>query len=383
MAMNSVRRSLWAAALVSLGTALAGCGMPGTPLAPTLNLPVQVSDLAATRTGERVRLTWTMPTKNTDKLLLKGKVQVRVCHKAGIAPDCVPVGNLEKDPGAAVDVGQELPEELAPGVPRPLTYYVELLNRKGRSAGLSNPAVVAAGEAPAAVLGLDALIQKVGVVLHWNAALEGPSASAVRLQRTLLTPVSAAAVKPAQGALAPAPEPIEQNLLVEVKDRAQVGAVDSNIHFGQTYEYRAQRVLRVSVGGTMMELDGPLSPPVRVEAKDVFPPAAPKGLAAVAVAANNETAAGVDLAWEPNTERDLAGYVVYRREGGGDWERVSPTVLHVGPGYHDAHVQAGHTYEYSVTAVDQSGHESLRSGSAQEAVPSPEPAASPQTVPNQ
>ncbi len=372
MAMNSVRRSLWAAALVSLGTALAGCGMPGTPLAPTLNLPVQVSDLAATRTGERVRLTWTMPTKNTDKLLLKGKVQVRVCRKAGTAPDCVPVGNLEKDPGAAVDVGQELPEELATGMPRPLTYYVELLNKNGRSAGLSNPAVVAAGEAPAAVLGLDAQIQKVGVVLHWNAALEGPSASAIRLQRTLLTPVSAAAVKPAQGALAPAAEPVEQNLLVEVKDRAQVGAVDTNIHFGQTYEYRAQRVLRVNVGGTLMELDGPLSPPVRVEAKDVFPPAAPKGLAAVAVAANNETAAGVDLAWEPNTETDLAGYVVYRREGGGDWERVSPTVLLVGPGYHDAHVQAGHTYEYAVTAVDQSGHESLRSGPAQEAVPSPE-----------
>ena len=380
MAMNSVRRSLWAAALVSLGTVLAGCGMPGTPLAPTLNLPVQVSDLAATRTGERVLLTWTMPTKNTDKLLLKGEVQVRVCRKAGISPDCVPVGNLEKDPGTAVDVGQELPEELATGVPRPLTYYVELLNKNGRSAGMSNPAVVAAGEAPAAVLGLDAQIQKVGVVLHWNAALEGPSASAVRLQRTLLTPVSAAAVKPAQGALASAPEPVEQNLLVEVKDRAQVGAVDATIHFGQTYEYRAQRVLRVSVGGTMM--DGPLSPPFRVEAKDVFPPAAPKGLAAVAVAANNETAVGVDLAWEPNTENDLAGYVVYRREGGSDWERVSPTVLLVGPGYHDAHVQAGHTYEYAVTAVDQSGHESLRSGSAQEAVPSGEAVPNAEAVPN-
>jgi fibronectin type 3 domain-containing protein len=62
--------------------------------------------------------------------------------------------------------------------------------------------------------------------------------------------------------------------------------------------------------------------------------------------------------------------VVYRREGDGDWERVSPTVLLVGPGYHDAHVQPGHTYEYAVTAIDQSGHESLRSEPAKEAVPS-------------
>lgn len=343
--------------------------MPGSPLPPSLNLPVQVTDLAATRTGEHVRLTWTMPTKNTDKLLLQGKVQVRVCRKAGTASDCVPVGNLEKDPGAAVDVGQELPEELATGMPRPLTYYVELLNKNGRSAGMSNPATVAAGEAPAAVLGLDAQIQKVGVVLHWNAALDGPNATAIRLQRKLLTPVKEPAAKPAQNPMAPPPEPVDQNLLVEVKDRAQVGAVDKDIRFGQTYEYRAQRIVRVKVDGTMMELAGPFSQPVRVEAKDVFPPAAPKGLAAVAVGASSGTAAGVDLDWEPNTEADLAGYVVYRREGDGDWERVSPTVLLVGPGFHDGHVIAGHTYEYAVTAVDQNGHESLRSAPAKEAVP--------------
>ena len=116
MAMTWVRRSARAACLAGLGAVLAGCGMPGTPLPPSLNLPVQVTDLAATRTGEHVRLTWTMPNKNTDKLLLKDKVQVRVCRKAANAPDCVPVGNLEKEPGTAVDVGQELPEELATGM---------------------------------------------------------------------------------------------------------------------------------------------------------------------------------------------------------------------------------------------------------------------------
>ena len=350
--------------------------MPGTPLPPSLNLPLQVKDLTATRTGERIRLTWTMPNKNTDKLLLKGKVQVRVCRRLPNAQECAPVGKLEKDPGEKVDVGQELPEELATGMPRPLTYYVELLNKNGKSAGMSNAAQVAAGEAPVAVQGLDAQIQKIGVVLHWNAALDGPQASAIRLQRKLIASAAAPAIpsspaaKSAAGALAPPAEPAEQNLLVEVKDRAQVGAVDKDIHFGQTYEYRAQRVLRVNIGGTEMELDGPLSPPVTVEAKDVFPPAVPKGLAAVAVAATSSTLAGVDLDWEPNAETDLAGYIVYRREGENDWERVSPTVLVVGPGYHDAHVQAGHTYEYSVTAVDQSGHESLRSEPAKEAVPS-------------
>jgi len=213
--------------------------MPGTPLPPSLNLPVQVNDLAAVRTGERIRLTWTMPTKSTDKLLLKEDVQVHVCRELPNAKDCVPVGNLIKKPGERVDVGQELPEELATGVPRPLTYYVELLNKNGKSAGLSNPGVVAAGEAPGAVEGLDAQIQKIGVVLHWKAALDGPQASAIRLQRKLLTPAAAPAQSPAAktaaDALAPAPQPAEQNLLVEVKDRAQVGAIDKDIQFGQTY----------------------------------------------------------------------------------------------------------------------------------------------------
>lgn len=366
--MTWVGRSAWVAGLV-VAAALSGCGMPGAPMPPTLNLPVAVNDLAATRTGERVRLTWTMPTKNTDKLLLKDKVQVRVCRRQGEAPECVVVGNVQLAPGAAGGASEELPEELATGVPRALTYFVELMNKNGRSAGLSNPAVVAAGEAPAAVLGLDAQVQKVGVVLHWSAALDGPEATAMRLQRKLLTPP--VAVKSPRGPLAPEPEPAEQNLLVEVKDRAQVGAVDKDIRFGQTYEYRAQRVLRVRVEGTMMELDGPLSEPVRVEAKDVFPPATPKGLAAVAVAGQNGAAPGIDLDWEPNTETDLAGYIVYRREGGGDWERISPTVPVVGPGYHDAHVEAGHTYEYAVTAIDQSGHESLRSTPEHETVPNP------------
>lgn len=336
---------------------------------PSLNLPAPVTDLSATRTGEHVRLTWTMPTKNTDKLLIKDKVQVRVCRKQTDASECTPAGSLERDAGASVDVSQELPEQLATGMPRSLIYYVELLNKNGRSAGLSNAAVVPAGEAPSAVHGLDAQIQKVGVVLHWNAALDGPETTTIRLQRKLLTTSTPATAEPAKNPLATPPEPEQQNLIVEVKDRAQVGAIDKNITFGHIYEYRAQRVLCVQVGGKTMELDGPLSEPVRVEAKDVFPPAAPKGLAAVAVVAANSAPAGVDLDWEPNTETDLAGYIVYRREKGGDWERISPTVPLVGPGYHDARVETGHSYEYSVTAVDQNGHESLHSDSAQELVP--------------
>src|SRR5580700_6727321 len=66
-----------------LTSGLAGCGTPGAPLPPSLNLPDPVSDLSATRTGDVVNLTWTMPGRNTDKLKLKDNIVVRICRREG------------------------------------------------------------------------------------------------------------------------------------------------------------------------------------------------------------------------------------------------------------------------------------------------------------
>jgi fibronectin type 3 domain-containing protein len=120
-----------------------------------------------------------------------------------------------------------------------------------------------------------------------------------------------------------------------------------------------------------MELAGELSPPVRVEAKDVFPPEAPTGLAAVATGGENGGEAAIDLSWAPDSEADVAGYVVYRREGDAAWERISSAEPVVGPAFHDAHVQVGRAYIYAVSALDQGGHESARSAEARETVPNP------------
>ena len=374
--------SRWGLAALSAAALLAtGCGMPGAPLPPSLNLPDPVADLAASRTGNQVSLTWTMPKKNTDKLLLKGNVPVRVCRKEG-SGTCAPAAdNLLLSPGASGAFTETLPPALASGVPRPLAYFVELKNRNGRSAGLSNAALVLAGEAPAPVAGLAAQVRKDGVLLRWTPDSEK---AAIRLHRKLLTPqpnaASAAGPRPRQGILAPPPEPIEQSLLVD--SGAQAGqsgpapdrALDKNIRFGQTYEYRAQRVARVTVDGQTLELDGELSAPVRVEALDIFPPQAPTGLAAVATAADAATEAAIDLSWQPNTEADLAGYAVYRLEPGGangNWQRISPAEPLVAPAFHDTQVQPGHTYRYAVSAIDRGGHESARSAEAEESVPNP------------
>ncbi|HET6168616.1 MAG TPA: hypothetical protein VFE01_00490 [Terracidiphilus sp.] len=355
----------WARAVLAgaLAAGLAGCGTPGAPQPPSLDLPDRVTDLAATRTGNQVALTWTMPRKNTDKLLLKIDVNVNVCRKEDTGP-CQPAnGPLLLAPGADGHFSETLPSTLSSGAPRKLSYVVELKNRSGRSAGLSNAAVVAAGEAPPPITGLTAEVRKVGVVLRWK---PDENDVAIRLHRLLLNPPAA---KPKEGLMAPAPEPVEQDLLVEAGSQGQ--ALDESVRFGESYEYRAQRVIPVEADGQKLQLDGEFSQPVRVEVKDVFPPALPNGLAAVASEGENGAGPAIDLSWQPNTETDLAGYIVYRREDDGAWQRISPPQPVVGPAFHDAQVQPGHSYRYAVSAVDQGGHESARSPEAQETVPNP------------
>jgi hypothetical protein len=361
--------SLLLAALVC-----AGCGTPGAPLAPSLKLPDAVTNLAAVRTGDEVALSWTMAKRNTDKLLIKGDITVRVCRQESSGV-CAPVAaTLLFAPGARATFMETLPVALATGTARPLSYFVELMSPRGRSAGRSNAARVVAGEAPAAIANLSAQLRKDGVVFHWTPEPGAEqSVTLIRLHRTLLAQpakVAGGEGKARQGFLAATTEPLEQTLLVDSSLRAG-RAIDKTIVFGRTYLYRAQRVARVAVDGQLIELAGPLSDPVRVDAIDVFPPAIPTGLAAVATAPGGSTPASIDLSWLPVSEADLAGYAVYRREGDGGWRRISPPQPVVGPGFHDAEVERGHTYRYAVTAIDQLGHESARSGEAEESFSNP------------
>jgi hypothetical protein len=373
------KRAVFLAAALGGCAALCGCGMPGAPQPPSLNLPNRVGDLSAERAGNQVSLSWTMPLRNTDKLLLKGDVQARVCRRENAAGPCVTAGNVQFAPGADATFTESLPAALAAGGPRGLAYFVELVNHKGRSAGLSNSADVPAGEAPAAVAELHAEMRKDGVLLRW--APGGPDApqTAIRLERKLLTPLAKppsgtdASSRADTGPLAPPSEPAVRNLLVAAG--AQPGqALDKEIRFGESYQYRAQRVAFVTAGGEKLELAGPLSAPVCIVAENVFPPNAPTGLAAVATVGENGAAPAIDLSWQPGTEADLAGYIVYRLESGATdngWQRISRAQPVVGPGYHDPDVQAGHTYSYAVSAVDQQGLESARSAETRETVPGP------------
>ncbi|HET8637111.1 MAG TPA: fibronectin type III domain-containing protein, partial [Acidobacteriaceae bacterium] len=126
-----------------------------------------------------------------------------------------------------------------------------------------------------------------------------------------------------------------------------------------------QRVEKITMQGEPVAVAGPASKPMRIDARDLFPPATPTGLQAVA----DPEAHAIDLSWQPGTEADLAGYRVYRREAGtsAQPQRVSGAV-EAAPSFHDAGAQPGHTYWYSVSAVDKDSNESPRSAEVEESL---------------
>ena len=80
---------------------------------------------------------------------------------------------------------------------------------------------------------------------------------------------------------------------------------------------------------------------------DVFPPAAPKGLSAVA------GSGVISLIWDASPESDLAGYVVLRGEAPGDTlQPLTPSPIR-DTTYRDTTVKPGVRYVYAVVAADR------------------------------
>jgi hypothetical protein len=385
--VNSKRSlpTLFSASLLAAASlAILGCGTPGAPQPPSLNLPEPAADLTAVRAGTTLVLHWTMPKKTVDHLLIKAPVPVVLCWREASGP-CQPDGSTSASPGMPAEFRAVLPANLASGAPRPVSFFVELNSPKGRSGGPSNAAVILAGQAPGPVAGLAIQTRPDGAALAWAANPSGSETTLVRLHRKLLTPPSPrAASGTTTGPLKPSPEPPLRDLFVTPEANSPSGALDKTARFGEEYEYTAQRVLQVSVNGKTMEIAGELSAPVRIQMIDTFPPTVPHGLVAVFVPEEKT----IDLSWEPDSDpdidQDLAGYIVYRAEtnnsangdsanGGSpaDWKRVSPTQPIPGTSYRDAAVVPGHSYRYAVTAIDQTGHESNRSAAATESDPNP------------
>jgi hypothetical protein len=346
-----------------LAPTMMGCGTPGAPLPPSLNLPTPVLNLSAIRIGNSVRLSWSMPTRTTDKVVLRHPIAVQVCRAVESGP-CANVASLTVKPGGAGEHADPLPANLTQGPGRLLRYEVALLNHADKSAGPSNMAYSATGSSPAAVSGLTGQVRRDGVLLNWHPATELERSILFRIERLQLT----AADQAPKSALAPIAPAAAQTLVVHSKDGVDPGhALDTSALFNQQYRYVLERVATLVLSGQSVEVQGLPSEAVVITTTDVFPPTVPQGLVAVADAA----AGAIDLSWSPDSDSDLAAYRVYRRDihTEGTPQRISS--VPAGTSFRDTEAQPEHAYAYSVSAADQSGNESERSPEVEETLPKP------------
>ena len=355
---------------IALGAVLclAACGTPGAPRPPSLDLPQPISDLAASRQGNHVTLSWTAPRETTDKQNIRHAGPVRICRGVNTSAmvECPQVSELAPAPAAVRGAKPEqrtftdtLPMDLQQQNPTGFaTYALELFNVRGRSAGLSNQV-----EVPLAPT-LPAPGQPT-----WRVT---PEAIEVSVQGSEpLPPTDALTFTPH---LYRCTEGVTGEIDLggptrQVKSAGSYSATfrDRSFDWEKTYHYRVASVTSVTQPGKpVIEVEGASSPEFTVLAHDVFPPAAPGGLQAVASGVGQPPF--VDLTWAPSAEPDLAGYNVYRHETGQPPVKIA-TELVKAPAYRDRAVTAGHQYVYSVTAVDLRGNESPHSLEASESVP--------------
>lgn len=369
-----MRRSLQTLLLSVLNTALlVGCGSPGAPRPPSLNLPEPVSDLRAVRKGDRVYLAWTVPMETTDHQSIRHLGATRICRSADVASsECrnpvgevsvaqvSPAGSAEHKPAQSPARVQavytdNLPAAMLGDNPAAQVFYaVSMENEKGRSAGLSNVVSVPAGVALPPPSDFRAQVTAEGVILSWTGIPHPPQTTELRRIYRVYRREEGAKADTVAGEL---PLGTLRSYLL----------LDHSFEWEKTYLYRATMVTLIHRQGKPdSQFEGDDTPTVKVFAHDVFPPSVPAGLQAVFSGVEQQPF--IDLIWAPDTDADLTGYNVYRREASGEPMKINSELVKA-PAFRDTNVMAGHGYIYSVSAVDVRGNESGRSEEASEAVP--------------
>ncbi|MBZ5573265.1 MAG: hypothetical protein LAO09_15455 [Acidobacteriia bacterium] len=345
-----------------------GCGVPGAPKPPSLNLPQRVTDLRAVRRGDSVYLAWTVPTKTTDSVAVRHLGTTKVCRNAGSQtggcesvagevappPPTAPASKAaaSKNQGSLTDV---LPQALLSANPSAQIFYaVSVANTNGRSAGLSNIVAVPGVRALPPPADFRAQVTADGVLLSWTGSHQSPDTLQLRHVYRVYRREKGKNTDTTVGEM---PFATERTYLM----------LDHSFEWERSYNYRATVVALIRADGRHeVQFEGDDTPAAAILVHDTFAPAVPAGLQAVFSGIGQQPF--IDLIWAPGTDADLAGYNIYRREADGKASKINSQLVKT-PAFRDGNVASGHTYIYSVSAVDTRGNESALSGEASEQVP--------------
>ena len=248
-----------------------------------------------------------------------------------------------------------------------ITYAIEIPNRDGRAAGLSNRVQVPAAPVFPPPSGLAAQLGPKGIVLTWAGEAEVPGGPYISHRYRVYRTEFDGKKEVVAGE-------------VPLQEAGPVQFTDQSFEWEKSYGYRVEVVTTINRGtrpcpstttqesdcNDIREVEGDETDEVKVVAHDVFPPSTPSGLQAVYSGVGQQ--AFIDLTWAPVTDADLGGYNVYRREENSAPVKLNGELVRA-PSYRDEHVAAGKTYWYSISAVDVRSNESAHSEETSETVP--------------
>ena len=284
------------------------------------------------------------------------------------ADDFVPVP-LAPRPGRQPVVATPATPPPPPRLQR--TYLAVAFSARGRSGPPSPAAVVSLEPPPDAPRTVEASFTSDAVTVTWE-----PSGGVIGFLVDKQLPIEALPVDDdvvarraaAAAALVPPPGPTRYNVYLWLApDPLQLGSATAERPQWQrrpqgpvnlapldaflmtdALQFERERcyVVRAVRGSGAAVVEGPPSPMTCVKPVDVFPPAPPPPVSAVAAEG------AISLIWEPSTSTDVSGYLVLRGEG------ADATLLPITPSpvvetrFVDRDVVAGMRYAYAVVAVD-------------------------------
>jgi fibronectin type 3 domain-containing protein len=313
-------------ALLAAALWTGGCGHVGDPMAPRANVPGKITDLAAVQRGSIVIAQFSAPLRTTEGIAIATPLTFDLHAGPGMDPFDRDKWVLQTKQFAPLTVQGGLAVYHIPTdgwAGKDILLSARAIGANGKDAGWSafvTVPVVAPPEVPR-VAEPEATAQ--GVRLTWS----GPPGD-FRIYR--------------RGP--------DEKAVSRIADVHEESWTDTTAEFGKHYTYLVQRIVKLPGG---KEAESEASAEVGITPKDIFPPAAPTGLH-VSLAPSS-----IEITWQQSPEPDLAGYRLYRAVGDGAFERIAE-VSQI-PSYSDRAVEAGKTYRYAVSAIDQSGNESGRS----------------------
>lgn len=332
----------------------AGCGKKGDPLPPLRSIPLPTTDLSVRQQGRLILFDLAYPTVTVGGLALDGidALELYVMTKP-LPPDAAPgapwpsaeqaefdaAGKLlQKFSGADLQsavAGDRLQFQLPLASPLPATpvatIYAVRAVKGNETSGYSNRVTLVAREPMAPPKNLQVEATATGIRLSWesDAGAQGSPVGFDVFRRDAQSKAYGQAIARVPG--------------------SERSFADQSAAFGNRYIY----TVRAIANANPLVLSDPAGER-EVEYEDRYAPPLPANFIALGERGT------VRLRWDAVPVADLQGYLIYRRDPGRDFVKLTPEPIAAND-YSDRGLASGLTFEYQIVSVDKSGNESPRS----------------------